>query len=200
MHRIERTNPRQITSDPNPRRWAAMKTNAYREPALWRETPLPRDANRSSPATADEALEFGRFRVLLRQRQLLADGVLVELGTRAFDLLLALLQADGVLVSKEELFSRVWPGIVVSEENLKVQISALRKALGADRDIIRTEFGRGYRFTGLLCSNAAADGCQRSTRAKLRSTTTLLSATGGERTARGPRNCWHSLRRISSSS
>ena len=65
-----------------------------------------------------------------------------------------------MLVSKEELLSRVWPGIVVSEENLKVQVSALRKALGADRDIIRTEFGRGYRFTGALCSNAAADACQ----------------------------------------
>ena len=89
----------------------------------------------------------------LRQRQLLADGVPVELGTRAFDLLLVLLEADGLLVTKEELLGRAWPGIVVSEENLKIQVSALRKALGADRDVIRTEFGRGYRFTGLLRTN-----------------------------------------------
>jgi DNA-binding winged helix-turn-helix (wHTH) protein len=119
----------------------------------------------SSPAAADAMLEFGRFRVLLRQRQLLADGVPVEMGTRAFDLLLVLLEADGSLVTKEELMSRVWPGIVVAEENLKVQISALRKALGEDRDFIRTEFGRGYRFTAAVRSTVAGgSGCQRPTR------------------------------------
>src|SRR5437879_387817 len=58
-------------------------------------------------------------------------GVPVELGTRAFDLLLALLEADGSLVTKEALMSRVWPRVVVSEENLKHQVSVLRKALGA---------------------------------------------------------------------
>jgi hypothetical protein len=94
------------------------------------------------PAAADPILEFGRFRVLLRHRQLLADQVPIELGTRAFDLLLVLLKSDGSLVTKEELLNRVWLGIVVSEANLKVQVSALRKALGEDRDIIRTEFGR----------------------------------------------------------
>src|SRR5882672_4321953 len=104
-----------------------MKTNSY---------PLQHDANRSSSTSPEAALEFGRFRVLLRHRQLFADDVPVELGTRAFDLLLVLLEADGSLLSREELLSRVWPGIVVSEENLKVQISALRKALGVDRDII----------------------------------------------------------------
>jgi DNA-binding winged helix-turn-helix (wHTH) protein len=117
---------------------------------------------------AGAILEFGRFRVLLRRRQLLADGTLVELGTRAFDLLLALLEADGSLISKEDLLRRVWPGIVVSEENLKVQISTLRKALGADRDVIRTEFGRGYRFTGVLRSNAASNACHHATRRRQR--------------------------------
>jgi DNA-binding winged helix-turn-helix (wHTH) protein len=142
-----------------------MKTNSY---------PLQHDANRSSPATADTALEFGSFRMLLRRRQLLADGVPVELGTRAFDLLLVLLEADGLLVTKKELLNRVWPGIVVSEENLKVQVSVLRKALGADRDVIRTEFGRGYRFTGVLRSNATADTSQHPRRAKLCSGRTLF--------------------------
>src|SRR5262252_2654588 len=178
-----RTRPRRIARHHNPRRWAARNTDIYPEPAFYRETPLPPDTNRSSSASADAALEFGRFRVLLRQRQLLADGVPVELGTRAFDLLLVLLEADGSLVSKDELLSRVWPGIVVSEENLKVQVSALRKALDADRDFIHTEFGRGYRFTGALCSNAAADAHQRPARAKRRSCRTLF-----------PQNCWHSLR------
>ncbi len=119
---------------------------------------------RSSWAAADAALEFGGFRVLLRQRQLVADGVPVELGTRALDLLLVLLEADGSLVTKDELLSRAWPGVVVAEENLKVQIAALRKALGEDRDFIRTEFGRGYRFTAAVRSIVARGACQRPTR------------------------------------
>jgi DNA-binding winged helix-turn-helix (wHTH) protein len=130
-----------------------------------RRYPLWQGGSASHRATAGEALEFRRFRVLLRQRQLLADDVPVELGTRAFDLLLVLLEADGSLLTKEELLSRVWPGIVVSEENIKLQVSVLRKALGADRDVIHTEFGRGYRFIGVLGSNAATEPC-RSTRSK----------------------------------
>src|SRR2546430_5284269 len=117
-----------------------------------------------TPPAAEAAFEFGRFRVLLRQRQLVADGVPIELGTRAFDLLLVLLEADGSLVTKDELFSRVWPGIVVAEENLKVHICALRKALGDDRDYIRTEFGRGYRFTAAIRSTVAGSACPRPTR------------------------------------
>jgi DNA-binding winged helix-turn-helix (wHTH) protein len=103
-------------------------------------------------AAAEASLEFGRFRLLLRQRQLLADSVPIELGTRAFELLLALLEANGSLVSKEQLLARVWPGTVVAEDNLKVHIFALRKALGEDRDYIRTEFGRGYRFIAAVRS------------------------------------------------
>ena len=122
----------------------------------------------------DAVIRFGRFRVLLRQRQLIADGVPIELGTRAFDVLLVLLEADGSLVTKDELLGRVWPGIVVSEHNLKVQVFALRKALGADRDVIRTEFGRGYRFAAALRVNVPADVCRYSTRARLRAGRTLV--------------------------
>jgi DNA-binding winged helix-turn-helix (wHTH) protein len=189
-----RANPRQIARRHNPRRWAAINTDTHPEPAFRRENLLRDDANRSSPATADAVVEFGCFRVLLRQRQLVADGVPVELGSRAFDLLLVLLEADGLLLTKEELVSRVWPDVVVSEENLKVQVSALRKALGADRDVIRTEFGRGYRFTGVLRSNAAADARQRPPRPKLRSAPTLPSPASGGGLGRGPQNCWQSLR------
>jgi len=144
-----------------------MTTSSAR-PAPYRENPLRNDAYSSSPAAADAALEFGRFRILLRRRRLLADGVPVELGTRAFDLFLVLLEADGALVTKEELFDRVWRGIVVSEDNLKVHVSALRRALGADRNLIRTEFGRGYRFIGILRSNSTAHACRGPKRAKLR--------------------------------
>src|SRR5215472_15447911 len=77
-------------------------------------------------ATAEAPLEFGRFRVLLRQRVLLADGMPIELGTRAFELLVALLEADGSVASKEQLLARVWPGIVVAQDNLKAQVFVLR--------------------------------------------------------------------------
>ena len=122
--------------------------------------------DRSSWAATEAMLEFGRFRVLLRQRLLVADGVSIELGTRAFDLLVVLLEADGSLVTKDELMSRVWPGIIVAEENLKVQIAALRKALGEDRDLIRTEFGRGYRFTAAVRSTLDSDAYQHPTQRK----------------------------------
>ena len=113
----------------------------------------------AGPTAIDTALEFGRFRVLLRQRRLLADRVPVELGTRAFEILMVLIEADGTLVTKDELLSRVWPGIVVEQANLKVQIAALRSALGEDRDLIRTDFGRGYRFTAAVRSTGAAPEC-----------------------------------------
>jgi DNA-binding winged helix-turn-helix (wHTH) protein len=109
---------------------------------------------------SEASLEFGRFRVLLRRRLLLADGTPIALGARAFELLLALLQADGALVGKEQLLSRVWPGIAVSEENLKAQVCGLRKALGQDRDLVRSEHGRGYRFTGEIRSNFDYGGFQ----------------------------------------
>jgi DNA-binding winged helix-turn-helix (wHTH) protein len=114
--------------------------------------------------------------VLLRQRQLLVDGVPVEVGTRAFDLLLVLLEADGALVTKEEMLDRVWPSVIVSEENLKVHVAALRKALGADRELIRTDFGRGYRFTGVLRSKV----CHCPIRAKLRSGRALFPQNWGQ--------------------
>lgn len=154
------------SNDPIVRRWAACPTRARVQSDAIGEiyggqlaaAPEVHFAGSNQPEAA-ATLEFGRFRVLLRRRQLVADGVPVELGTRAFDLLLALLEADGSLVTRNELFSRVWPGIVVSEENLKVQICALRKALGDDRDFIRTEFGRGYRFTGTVRTIAARSAC-----------------------------------------
>jgi DNA-binding winged helix-turn-helix (wHTH) protein len=106
--------------------------------------------DRESPAATGAPLEFGRFRLLVRQRRLLAGGVPVQLGPRAFDILLILIEADGALVTHDDLQSRVWPGIVVARDNLKVQVSALRKALRDDRELIRTENGRGYRFTAAV--------------------------------------------------
>jgi len=78
------------------------------------------------------------------QRQVYLSGDLVALGARAFDVLLALAERRDRLVSKNELMDLVWPGMVVEENNLTVQISALRKALGSDA--ITTVPGRGYRL------------------------------------------------------
>ena len=136
--------------------------------AIHRDNPSTAGDGANS-TTAEAMLEFGRFRVLLRQRRLVTD--CADNGTRAFDLLLVLLEADGSLVTKEELMSRVWPGIVVAEENLKVQIFTLRKALGENRDFIRTEVGRGYRFTARVCSAVSRGACRRPVRRARRSTT-----------------------------
>ena len=105
---------------------------------------------------AVEAVEFGRFRLLPHRRELRADGVAVELGSRAFDVLMVLTEARGGLVTKDEILSRVWPDTVVEENNLVVQISTLRKALGEDRDLIRTVSGRGYRFVGEIRTSVPA--------------------------------------------
>src|SRR5271165_789649 len=174
-----------------------MTMNIRPKPSPRRRNPLPNGVSWSGRATAASAdLEFGRFRVLLRRRQLLADGVSVELGTRAFDLLLALLEADGSLVTKEELISRVWPSVVVSAENLKFQVSALRKALGADRDLIQTEFGRGYRFIGVLRVNDATAAPDCLGRERLRSAPTPPSpAIPGSSPGRGVSGWAHSCRR-----
>jgi predicted ATPase/DNA-binding winged helix-turn-helix (wHTH) protein len=103
----------------------------------------------------DTDFTFGRFQVSPRRRELRVDGVPVELGTRAFDVLLMLIEARGALVTKDEMLERVWPGVVVEENNLQVQISALRKALGEDRGLIRTAPGRGYRFTAEVTATRA---------------------------------------------
>ena len=102
------------------------------------------------PAPAPAAIEFGRFSVLPHRRELLAEGRSLELGGRAFDVLMALIEASGAVVSTDALMNRVWPDRIVEENNLQAQISALRKALAADRDLIRTIAGRGYQFTGLI--------------------------------------------------
>ena len=93
-------------------------------------------------------IAFGRFQVSPQRRELLADGQPIKLGGRAFDLLMALIEARGEVVGKRALMARVWPARVVDENNLQSQIAALRAAFGAERDLIRTVSGRGYQFTG----------------------------------------------------
>ena len=89
-------------------------------------------------------LQFDRFRLLPARRLLLANDQPVKLGSRAFDLLCALVQQRDRTVSKQELLDAVWPDQVVEEANLAVQVMALRKILGLGA--IATLAGRGYRF------------------------------------------------------
>jgi DNA-binding winged helix-turn-helix (wHTH) protein len=89
-------------------------------------------------------IAFRKFVVLPAARALLRGGVPVEIGGRAFDLLLTLLHARGAVVGKEEIVRQVWPTTFVDQGNLRYQMVMLRKALGADRDLIKTVTGRGY--------------------------------------------------------
>lgn len=90
---------------------------------------------------------FGRFVLHGRARQFLADGEPIALGSRAFEVLLMLVEAAGDLVTKGDILDHAWSGVVVEENNLQVQISTLRRVLGPDRHWIVTITGRGYRFT-----------------------------------------------------
>src|SRR6478752_2451662 len=96
-----------------------------------------------------EAFVFGPFRLLVTRRELMAHGVPVPVGQRAFEILLLLVSRHGELVTKDELMTAVWPGIVVEENNIQVHVSALRKVLGTAGDggrYLLTVAGRGYRF------------------------------------------------------
>src|SRR6266404_6057767 len=92
-----------------------------------------------------EHYRFGPFELQPDKRRLLKDGAAISLRPRAFDLLAALVDRAGRLVTKDELLDQVWPKMAVEEAVLHVQVSALRKVLGADA--ITTVSGRGYQFT-----------------------------------------------------
>ena len=104
-----------------------------------------------------EDLMVGRFRLSLRDRALwAADGKRV-LKSRAFDLLLTLIEARDRVVGKDDLMRQVWGDIFVGENNLHVQIAAIRRALGDDSHYILTVPRKGYRFVGEAHPGAAAD-------------------------------------------
>jgi predicted ATPase/DNA-binding winged helix-turn-helix (wHTH) protein len=97
----------------------------------------------------DEVLSFGPFNLLVNERLLIKQGIPVELGGRALDLLIALTSTPNEVVSKKTLMSRVWPDVIVEEGSLRFHINGLRKALGdgwGDARYITTLPGRGYCF------------------------------------------------------
>jgi len=92
-----------------------------------------------------EHYRFGPFELQPDNRRLLKDGATIALRPRAFDLLVALVERAGHLVTKDELLDQVWPKMAVEEAALHVQVSALRKILGSEA--ITTVSGRGYQLT-----------------------------------------------------
>ncbi|KQW77626.1 transcriptional regulator [Devosia sp. Root413D1] len=109
---------------------------------------------------ADRTYRFGPFRLLPQRRLLLRDGVPVRIGSRAFDILAVLVARSDEVVGKRELMALVWPTLFVEESNLKVNMNALRRALGDAPDgaqYVATVIGRGYRFVAAVVSEAASD-------------------------------------------
>ncbi len=103
--------------------------------------------------TATPTYRFGAFELRPHERTLLSNGTPAKVGPRAFDLLVVLVERAGHLVTKDELLTRVWPKLVVEENNLQVHVSALRKVLG--NDAIATVAGHGYHFTHIVAVNCA---------------------------------------------
>ena len=100
-------------------------------------------------ASSTHEISFGPFRLLPSRQLLLEADKPLRIGNRAFDVLTVLVEKAGEIVSNEELFARVWPNTFVEEVNLRVQVAAIRKALGdgraGDRYVVNIP-GRGYRF------------------------------------------------------
>src|ERR1700761_3742476 len=102
---------------------------------------------------AEPAISFGPYRLLAAQRLLLEGDRPVRLGSRAFDILTALVERAGEGGCKSELIARAWPQTFVEESNLKMQVSALRRALGdgqGGQRYVITVPGRGYNFVAPL--------------------------------------------------
>ena len=105
----------------------------------------------AAPPEPRSSYRFGSFELHPQERRLLANGAPVSVGARALDLLLVLVRHAGLLVSKDTLLAEAWPGLVVEENNLQVQVSSLRKVLGSAA--IETVAGHGYRFTPATSRN-----------------------------------------------
>jgi eukaryotic-like serine/threonine-protein kinase len=111
-------------------------------------------------ALSHRIYRFHDFELDLRRRQVRRNGEIVTLQAKAFDLLVALVESGGRLVTKDDLLNLVWACQVVEESNLTVHMSALRKALGehkGEHRFIVTEAGRGYRFVADVTQDDASD-------------------------------------------
>src|ERR1700731_2139126 len=108
----------------------------------------PKPGSRVRAQGGQLVYESGEWEVDLARRELRARGVPVPIGGRAFEIIEALVQSAGELVTKKDLMGRVWPGAIREDNTRQFQISAIRKALGPDRGMLKTASGRGYRLLG----------------------------------------------------
>lgn len=102
---------------------------------------------------AMDVLKFHGLEIHVARRQVRVNGEPVPLGARAFDLLMLLVEQRERVVTKSEIFASVWPGQFVEDNNLTVQVSALRRLLGPE--VIATVTGRGYRFVAQTVTESA---------------------------------------------
>lgn len=105
-----------------------------------------------------DTVMFGPFSVSALGRQLERDGVPVDVGSRAFDILLVLLERAGQIIGNRELIARVWRDVVVEESSLRVNIAGLRRALDDGRDgarYIANIPSQGYCFVAPVARPAA---------------------------------------------
>jgi predicted ATPase/DNA-binding winged helix-turn-helix (wHTH) protein len=109
-----------------------------------------------SGASEQDALYFDGFAILPGERRLLVGGEPAKIGARAFDLLMVLIAARDRVVGKDELLERIWPGLVVEENNLSVHVSQLRKLCGPRA--VATVPGRGYQFTAASVGTKVPSG------------------------------------------
>ena len=100
-------------------------------------------------------LQFAGYELKLRERLLIGPGGSVDLSSRSFDILVALLARPNEMIEKSDLFDAAWPGVVVEENTLQVHVSSLRKILGPG--YIATVHGRGYKYVGPLPQAVVAD-------------------------------------------
>lgn len=123
------------------------------DPHESRGTALPRRPDH------EQVLTFGPFQLFPARKMLLENGREVRLGSRAIELLTALVDRAGEVVGKNELIAYVWPNTVVEDNNLRVHIASIRKRLGegqAGARYIVNVAGRGYSFIAPVASSGAA--------------------------------------------
>jgi DNA-binding winged helix-turn-helix (wHTH) protein len=112
-------------------------------------TPQSNGTSAEVSRPTDTAYTFGAFRLVPKERKLLLADQPMQLGSRAFEILVVLVERAGMVVPADELMRLVWPGIVVDEANLRVQLGSLRKVLArgeGGRSAIETVPLRGYCF------------------------------------------------------
>ena len=128
--------------------WSAHEDTAFRMPL--------RLVGRSDAAAT--SIRFGAFCLWPVQRLILQNDDPVRIGSRALEILIALLEQPGQLLSKKDLMARVWPDTFVEPANLTVHVSALRRALGDGRNGNRFLInipGRGYCFVAPVTVSSA---------------------------------------------